>query len=369
MSSKKPAAKKPSVDGATAAISDKDKAQMQTLANTEDPKTVVEQQPDKSPLVATKKPIVAAATAFSKMSILLMVTVDLTNDLMQENAADLKDLAKFVPEGVTAEPVNIYNPFRGVSIKDKDKGVVRGILRNTLAEAFNLAIEVNETNVMFLGKPAEIQKNFASVAESLCARLTTSLGYGQDDTILTFNSEEGSDETSVLKFSDFIKITSWSNVRGTNLDKDAVAPGVTSNVFLNIVVNSPAFYASEDPVKALQSVISYLSMLIEKADKESGVAPTVLLGVNLRASDVTDEVRHEFMGHLNGRSGWTGYSRKELTALCDDPASDWIPPNAASIQENLLSPDGDIFYVAPLPEEAEEDAEEESEEDESKTKK
>lgn len=381
----------------TAVISDTAKASMQQKAAQPEKKPAPVKAPQRKPPTApaAKKPAAARTTPAAskaqsnttaertlratsllddtptlvKLTFGIMVTLDLTRDdvFNKANKAQLRTaLTKFQVEGMQSAQ-NLYNPFRAVNMKvrAKDPTAARGLVRNALNTVLGVASELEGQNITYLGERATIEKKLSDSAEAFRIRIEGALGINQDTIVVGGQPvEEGVtpvDQTDALelRLSDIVKVSAWANTSIKSLnDASGDQTDVTTNLFVNLRINSAALYEAEDLDQALIQIKNFVEQTMDKFSAGAERRVPVLLAVNLRPNAVGDRRILDALVALN-EDGWDAYDRMELTMAARRREADWLPA-AEDIGTKLLSESGDtlVMVVAGMDEEEEETAEE-----------
>lgn len=343
------------VKSKSAAVASSTPPEQTSTMSTTSPKKAA---PAKAPAVQAPVQLQAA-----KLNVYIMVSVDLADAVISENCEEFKTLSKFKPDS-GGSVVNLFNPFRGLSTKDKEKGLGRGIIRNLLPKALDLAGEVNDSNMMLLGATDVTAQHLSDVGAMLATRLDEAIGIPENILCAVYSTdpdaEEGAEPASTegLLRKDFVSVNHWINSSGPEH-----GDGFTHNLVLNIRVRCPNFHASEDPGKVVVGITNAISSIVEARQAEEKTVSPIILGLMLKASDVVDPGFYEMLGVLNdAESGdWVCYDRPDLHALCGDVNCDWVPATTDLVDANLLTARSGIFYITTFPE-AEDGEDEDGEE-------
>lgn len=277
---------------------------------------------------------------------------------------------------------NLYNPFRkGSKSAGSDGPVVKGVLRQALQDVLETTSVINDSSLLYLGKPNEIHQVLASAVTAIEKSCTDSLvippetilaslqmadtQHGEDegnteDEVETSEAEgavdAGADDLVNIRMSDVVRVTSWLR-SWTNEDKgEAVS---SHEAVVHFYINAGAVYDSTDKLKTIRQLESILDLAAKSLGEEANIS--MLLAVNMSTDSLLNEEMLDLFKVLNDSEQFQMFTQRSLLENCGN--IEFSPNTKKGVLEKLLnnrSPAGDILLVKYLGVEVE-DSEEGSE--------
>lgn len=303
-------------------------ALMQDEAVAEPPKSQLQQEMETQPTTvkAAEAPVVTNHATRS-CHVKLLVNVVLTDMRFAGTKSALQSVD--VPN---SESVNLYSPFKKAPKPDQ-KGAV-GVLRDILYTAMYFSQKINDSKLVFLGKPAECQAALRNSIEGLRHRVADDLMISGDTEIVKSLEEEEEDNYSVLCFKDMVRLSSWVNF---NKSKD---PIVSDTAVLNLTTHAGILYDAEDRIHYITQLYAILKGIMSSNDLQPA-SLDVVLGLTLNPTFLREEGFRVFMDMLLSDSGYHMASRSELLS---GNADSWLPDTKIGVERDLLVPNGDLFF-------------------------
>lgn len=327
---------------------------MQQDSVASDDREVTPQPPKEPPKAVPEKKPLSTEGLFDNTFSACVVNVMFTFGLSDQ---------RFV--GGTAKPLahwssgeleyNLYNPFRkGGKSKISEEVVVPGIVRPSLEACLNAVGIINNSRILFLGKPREVFPALTSAIGRVADVCRESLGIKPDLIIGDFAedvdeaSAEGEDEVvqseapdSHLRFSDIVRVTSWLSMDWR--DEAALEnPVMGHEAMVHFFINSGALYDSSDRLKMIRQLESTIRLTSAKA----GDPTSMLFALNLSSEDLVSAEMRDLLGVLLESEGFEMFTRHSM--LENFGQYDFMPKSKKGVQEELLnpqSPAGDLFLV------------------------
>jgi len=303
--------------------------------------------PTETETATTKKLSVGElfGNTLSTLNVNVMVTLGLADLRFADGT--IKSLARWA--GVEGgEEYNLYNPFRkGGKAKDSDTVHASGIFRSGLVKAFEAINVINNSSLIFLGKPQEIFPALQSAVGRVADACTQSFHISPDLVLGTLSEGEGEGEgeDATLMFRDIIRVTSWLSMSWFDGREEhaATEPIQNHEAMINFYVNSGALYDSQDKLKMIRQVQSILKITLDKVAQNS---TSVLLALNLSTEDLADAEMRDLLGVLIDSEGFEMFTKGAMLSSYGE--YDFLPKSKKGIQEDLLNPrtpSGDILLV------------------------
>ena len=281
---------------------------------------------------------------FSTCGVNMMFTLGMADPKFRDGST--KTLSKWSAAGVD---YNLYNPFRkGGRAKDSDTEVPAGILRQALSSCMKSVSLMNNSSILYLGKPKEVFSALTSALDRVAEVCTSSLKLSPNLVLGAFTDEDGTvDEEAQLKFSDVIRVTSWLSMDWRD-ELAAETPVMSHEAMVNFYVNVGALYDSSDKLKMIRQYESILRLM---AEKQCSPNTSILFAVNLSAEDLIDAEVRELLGVLLEEEG-EGFELFTKQSMLDSfNQFDFMPKSKKGVLEDLLNPRapaGDILLVKVL---------------------
>jgi len=278
---------------------------------------------------------------FSTCGVNVIFTLGLASPQFRDGST--KSLSKWT---VGSTEYNLYNPFR--KGKQTEQDVPSGILRHALSTCLKAVSLINNSSILFLGKPKDVYSALNTAVSRVAEVCTSSLGISPNLVLGAFAEEDGSvDESTQLQFSDVVRVTSWLSMDWRD-EMAGETPVMTHEAMVNFYVNVGALYDSQDKLKMLRQFEATLRL---SAEKQCGPNTSILFAVNLSTDDLIDAEIRDLLGVLLEEEG-EGFELFTKQNMLDNFSQfDFMPKSKKGVTEDLLNPRapaGDILLVKVL---------------------
>lgn len=276
--------------------------------------------------------------AMHELSVSVMVTLNLTDPRMHDLKSELSSVT------VAGQQVNLYNPLRKGGKKGEANPAPEGIVRVALNKLLNITDAINSNRILMVGQESEINANLRNAIDATRNQIMALIP-GAPNTVVATLASEDSEDTTELRISDIVKVSSWIN---SPQPEPGTAEVIAShNAIINLTVASGLLYDTQEPAKQIAQIENILRMVQAKREDSS---TSILLAVNLDPSNLSDSATRELLDSLLDELGFALYTRNELNRL---DAADWLPQSVEAVNNDMLAPTGDLLLVRLLADEEE----------------
>lgn len=255
----------------------------------------------------------AADSAFSKLTINMMFTLNLSNEAFASEAA--KPLVKV--ETRDGGTINLYNPFKKPG-KDANAASV-GLFRPMLHYMLGTIAEFNTRQIFMVGSRKDTLKALDKAIATVRCQLQ-----GLWPAVINVDPEH------LDIANDVCTSASWTNELYSADEALAEHAAV-----INFNVNVGALYDATDRIQLVRNIASVLELY---ADKYPDVP--LLLGIAAPSDIIEFAEDRDFITMLLDEDGFEMYSRKKLL----EQSEEWMP-SADLIDSCLLTEGADMVFV------------------------
>lgn len=210
----------------------------------------------------------------SKLNQVLEHYVNVLDDTELKACRKVFSKADITTNGDDTISYNLYDLF---AKGKKEKNTFNGPIRDIIVQLAGLASAFNEKGVTYICNDKQLVSANKAIAANIQKQIADLFPILPEDVVMKFENienEEGQPSTLELKFSDFVKVTSY-----TRVDEEF---GITryTTVFV-IKLSSLAVTLSEEPATKIESMVNRLKTIVEKGQFNINIE----IGVLMTASD------------------------------------------------------------------------------------
>lgn len=240
----------------------------------------------------------------------------------------------------TSPAYNLYSPLR----KGKD-GVAPGAVRSIWPSLLTLLDTINNSNVLLLGKQADMLSHLRSLALGLKTDINKMLPFTPEtivhqiqisDTSEVVDQQFSEPEVLNITFGDLVKVNTWVNMGG---DSDVIN---YHTIVVNIQMNAGILYDSEKKFSYLEQIENFVYNTV-KDDM------AVRLAVNLNPRMMMESDIRDLFDYLVTTGGYDLYTKTDLQEAARQGGDlSWMPQSKAAVERDLLMYGGDILLIKHL---------------------